>query len=160
MALHGGVTRLLRDELVEARDLRDLVDGLAADCQALHPAIGLLEREAVGIGEDVDGLAPLDRVLGNQRRDAGLERDLELRGRVLHDGLDVLRRQRLKVDLGTARAQRRVDVAGVARRRADQHEVRRRALLEELADVGRDLRVRRIVVGRLEVGALVLEDLQ
>ena len=69
-------------------------------------------------------------------------------------------RQRLEIDLRTARAQRRVDVVRVTRRRSDEHEVCRSALLEEFANVGRNTLVIGIVVRRLEIRTLILEHLE
>ena len=48
----------------------------------------------------------------------------------------------------------------VARRRADEHEVGGRTLLEQLPYVGRHLLVRVVVICRLEEGALVFQHLQ
>ena len=186
MALLRRLLRLFRDELIEAADLRDLVDvlllhgeldggerlrrgllpilaGLLRRAQRLadaHVLAAALERERVGVREDVDGLAALDGVLRDEIGDAVRELHVELLRRVADDFHDVGGRERLEVDLRAARAQRGIDVPRVARRRADEHEVRGRALLEELPDVGRHLRVGRVVVRRVEIGALVLEDLE
>ena len=48
----------------------------------------------------------------------------------------------------------------IACRRTDKDEVRRCALLKELADVGRHALVVGVVVRRLKIGAFVLEHLE
>ena len=155
----GLLRSLLRHELVEAADLRDLVDVCLGDLD-VFAFFCAREREAVGVGEDVDRLAAFRRILADEAHDFLCDLDLELLRRILHDLLDVLGRQRLEVDFRAARAKRGVDVRGVARRRADEHEVGRCALLEELPYIGRHLLVRMVVVGGLEEGALVFEHLQ
>ena len=77
-----------------------------------------------------------------------------------HDARDLRLRERLEVHRGAARADRGVDRVGIARRRADQHEVGRRAVAEQLLHVGGHVRIVLVVVRRLERDALVLEHLE
>lgn len=69
-------------------------------------------------------------------------------------------RQRLEVNLGTTRAQSRIDLASIARCRTNEYEIGRCSLFEELFDVGGDLRIGRIIIGRLKVCSLIFQHLQ
>ena len=80
--------------------------------------------------------------------------------RILHDPQNMRGRQRLEIDLRAARPERGVDVIRIPRRRPDQHEVRGRALLEQLLDVGRHALVVGVVICRLKIRTLVLEHLE
>ena len=150
---------LLRHELVEAADLRYLVDIRTADLHG-RAVLRAGKREAVGVGQDVNGLAPLCRIFADQAHDFLRHLDLELLRRIFHDFLDVLRRQRLKVDFGTARTQRRIDMRSVARRRTDEYEIGRRPFFEKLPYIRRHLFIRMVVIGRLKERPLVLEHFQ
>ena len=48
----------------------------------------------------------------------------------------------------------------IPRRRTDEYEISRCAVLEQLADIGRHLGVSRVVIGRLKMHALVLEHFE
>ena len=80
--------------------------------------------------------------------------------RALHDRDDLALRERLKIHLGAARADRRIDLFGIARRRADQNEIGRRAFFKEPAHVRGHVRSAVVVVRRLERHAAVLEHFE
>src|SRR6185312_4116025 len=119
-----------------------------------------VERAAVRVGDDLNGLAPLDRVGCDERSDALCQLCAQALGGG-HDDLDDLGlRERFEIYRCAPRKNRGVDVVRLARRRSDQDEVGRCAFLEEALDVGGDLRIVFVVVGRFEGHAFVLEDLQ
>ncbi len=116
---------------------------------------------AVGIGDDLHGLASFDRVRGDQLRHATRSLRAEALDRALND------RRRLAACVSgskntprRARANRRIDLVGIARRRADQDEIGRRTFLKERLHVRRDVRRALVVIRRLERHALVLEHFE
>src|ERR1700688_5281340 len=108
------------------------------------------------VGEDLDRFAALDGVRGDHLWDAAREFDAQASGGTHDDLANLWLGERLEVDLGTTRANRRVDLLGVARRRADQHEVGRRSVAEELLYVGRDARIGGVEIRRFENAAHIL----
>ena len=155
--------RLLRgtvlDVLIEAADLRDFVNVvLPDDDEAGAGFLRPLQSEAVGVGQEVDGLAPFHGVVADEGGDAVGQRRVQFFRGVLDNADDVGRGQGLEVNLGAAGAERRADVPRLPRGGADQDEVGGRALVEEFLDIGRHFRVGRVVIGGLEIGPLVLQD--
>jgi hypothetical protein len=85
---------------------------------------------AVRVGEDLHGLAALDRIRGDRIRHAPRELDPEALGRARDDRTNLRLGKRLEEHLGATRADGRIDFAWIARGRADQHEIGRRAVFE------------------------------
>ena len=85
---------------------------------------------------------------------------MEFFRRIAHNLLNMLRGQRFKVNLRTTGTQGGIDMPRIPCRRANQHEICRRTFLKELFDIRRHLGVRGVIIGRLKVSPLVLQDLQ
>ena len=156
----GAVGGLFRDVLIKAAHLRHLVNIGFLDRDRPRRAALTLEREGKGVSEDIDRFSPLDRVLADEGRNALCQHCFQLSRRIFNDGHDMRRGQRLKIDFGAARPQCGADVPGGARRRANQHEIRRRAFLKEFFDVRRHFFVRRVKICRFKKSALILQHLE
>jgi hypothetical protein len=117
-------------------------------------------RRAVGVCENLHGFASFDRVRRDELRHAACELRAQALRRTADDRNDLRLGERLEKHFGTARTDRGIDFARIARRRADHHEIGGRAVVKKFFDIRGDARVRRIVVGRFEREAFVLEHFE
>ena len=78
-----------------------------------------VKREAVGVGENVNRLAPFNRVFANRLGKPVFQLDVEFLRGVLDNIDDMRGRQRLKINLCTARTQRGIYRRSITSRRSD-----------------------------------------
>src|SRR5574344_2160450 len=122
MTLDGLVRSLFRHELVQTTDLGYFIDVTFRDTDR-RPitraellsgnrigSTAAVQHQAVGISQDIDGLTAFDRIFTDEFCYPVIHRNLEFFRCILHDLLNMPRRQWLKIDLGTARTQGRIDM--------------------------------------------------
>ena len=144
------------------RRARGIVPGLHHPCDVLRgdvrPAVQL--RKTRAHLHDVDGVTPAGGVPADDGGFLRLQCVARALRRAGRDDGDFIRREGAEEYLHAAGAQGGRNLAGAAGGRADEAEISRQAVGEDLADVARDAYVIGVVVRRLKHDAAVFEDLE